>query len=38
MPDHYRRRLLLALAASPLFCALPLRAATPNPGRIIALE
>ena len=38
MPDLYRRRLLLALAASPLFCALPLRAATPNPGRIIALE
>ncbi|KAF6657402.1 Fe(3+)-hydroxamate ABC transporter substrate-binding protein FhuD [Enterobacteriaceae bacterium EKM102V] len=38
MPDLSRRRLMLALAASPLFCALPLRAATPNPSRIIALE
>lgn len=38
MPNLYRRRLMLALAVSPLFCALPLRAATPDMGRIIALE
>ncbi|MFV9669216.1 Fe(3+)-hydroxamate ABC transporter substrate-binding protein FhuD [Pantoea sp. ARC607] len=38
MPDLERRRLMLALAASPLFCVIPLRAATPRTGRIIALE
>ena len=38
MPDLLRRRLMLALAAAPLFRSLPLQAATPDLSRIIALE
>ena len=38
MPDLLRRRLMLALAATPLLRSLPLQAATPDLSRIIALE
>lgn len=38
MPDHFRRRLLTALALSPLLSTFPLRAALPDNQRIIALE
>lgn len=38
MPDLLRRRLMLALAATPLLRSLPLHAATPDLSRIIALE
>ncbi|WP_130834057.1 Fe(3+)-hydroxamate ABC transporter substrate-binding protein FhuD [[Erwinia] mediterraneensis] len=38
MPDLLRRRLMTALALSPLLSSLPLRAALPDNQRIIALE
>lgn len=38
MPDQVRRRVLMAMALSPLFSCLPLRAALPDMQRIIALE
>lgn len=38
MPDLFRRRLMTALALSPLLSAFPLRAALPDNQRIITLE
>lgn len=38
MPDLFRRRLMMAMALSPLMSPFSLQAAQPDPARIIALE